>query len=62
MAVPLRVRSNARDRVLRDVDRNDFGALRCERQGETAVITEGIEQPPASVRRRGNAILALVEE
>ena len=54
--------ADARDGVLRDVERDRLVALRRQRQREAAVVAEAVEQAAARVARRGRAVLALIEK
>jgi hypothetical protein len=50
------------DRFLRDIDGEHVLALRRQRQREAAVVTERVQQSARRVLRRGDAVLALIEE
>ena len=60
--VAARVLRDTRDRVFGDVDRKHLGATRRQREGEAAVVAERVEQASVGVERRGDTILALIEE
>ena len=60
--VPARVRLDPRGSLGGDLDRGDLRARECELKRESAGVAEDVEAPPLRVRRRGRAILALIEE